>query len=78
MANSQVPKGDVVIRSIAGEEAQEATEHEHNLTLLQALKLYPTAVGWSIFFSLGIIMTAFDPQLLGTCTLSARATSYRR
>ena len=30
-----------------------------------AVKLYPTAIGWSLFFSLGVIMLAFDPQLLG-------------
>ena len=48
-----------------GAEAKAAIEHEHGLTFLQAMKLYPTAAGWSIFFSLGIIMTAFDPQLLG-------------
>jgi hypothetical protein len=39
---------------------------EHSLSFIQALKLYPTAVGWSMFFSLGVIMTAFDPQLLGS------------
>jgi SP family general alpha glucoside:H+ symporter-like MFS transporter len=48
-----------------GAEAKAAIEHEHGLTFLQAMRLYPTAAGWSIFFSLGIIMTAFDPQLLG-------------
>jgi SP family general alpha glucoside:H+ symporter-like MFS transporter len=41
-------------------------EDEHSQSFMQALKLYPTAVGWSMFFSLGIIMTAFDPQLLGS------------
>ncbi|RMZ15625.1 hypothetical protein D0860_01550 [Hortaea werneckii] len=50
---------------LAGPEAQEATENEHNLSFIEAIKLYPKAVGWSIFFSLGVIMTAFDPQLLG-------------
>ncbi|KAG9237370.1 MFS sugar transporter-like protein [Amylocarpus encephaloides] len=39
---------------------------EHQLTFTQALKLYPAAIGWSAFFSLGIIMAAFDPQLLGS------------
>ncbi|KXS94500.1 hypothetical protein AC578_4506 [Pseudocercospora eumusae] len=58
-------KGGIVIGAIAGEEARQAIEDEHNLTFFEALKLYPTAVFWSIFFSLGIIMTAFDPQLLG-------------
>ena len=38
---------------VAGTEAQEATENEHNLSFTEAVKLYPKAVGWSIFFSLG-------------------------
>ncbi|KAM0709214.1 hypothetical protein Q7P35_003251 [Cladosporium inversicolor] len=57
--------GNVTIGAIAGEEARQATEREHSLSLLEAVKLYPTAVGWSIYFSLGVIMASFDPQLLG-------------
>ena len=63
--DGDVLKGDIVVGAIAGEEARQATAHEHSLTFIEAIKLYPTAVGWSVFFSLGIIMTAFDPQLLG-------------
>ena len=47
-----------------GEESRQATEFEHSMTF-EALKLYPTSAAWSVFSSLGIIMTAFDPQLLG-------------
>ena len=47
-------------------ESRQATETEHNMTFLESLKMYPTAAAWSVFFSLGILMTAFDPQLLGT------------
>lgn len=62
---SDMMKGNVaVIGNIAGEEARRAVELEGQLTFFEALKLYPTAAGWSIFFSLGIIMTAFDPQLI--------------
>ncbi|KAK0717292.1 putative maltose permease [Lasiosphaeria miniovina] len=43
----------------------EAVRFEHNLTFFQACKLYPAAIGWSVFVSLGVIMLAFDPQLLG-------------
>lgn len=43
----------------------EAIQQEHELTFLEAVKLYPTAVGWSAFVSIGVIMLAFDPQLLG-------------
>lgn len=46
--------------------AAEAALQEHTLTFWQAVKLYPTAVGWSLFVSLGVIMLAFDPQIVGS------------
>lgn len=45
--------------------AQVATEHEKALGFLQAIRLYPTAAAWSVYFSLGILMAAFDPQIVG-------------
>lgn len=42
-----------------------AIRAEHSLTFTQACRLYPAAIGWSAFVSLGVIMLAFDPQLLG-------------
>ena len=53
-------KSHITVGSIAGDDAKHATQHEHNLSFLQALRLYPKAVGWSIFFSLGIIMYVFE------------------
>jgi hypothetical protein len=61
--HDDILKGDVVIGTIAGEQARVAVEIEHRLSFLEAVKLYPTAIGWSVFFSLGVIMTAFDPQV---------------
>ncbi|KAF6825786.1 Maltose permease MAL31-like protein 8 [Colletotrichum plurivorum] len=43
----------------------EGIRNEHELTFSRALRLYPAAIGWSAFVSLGVIMLAFDPQLLG-------------
>lgn len=43
----------------------EAIEQEHALSFREAVKLYPTAVGWSVFVSIGVIMLAFDPQIVG-------------
>lgn len=43
----------------------EAIHLEHSLTFLQACRLYPSSIFWSAFVSLGVIMLAFDPQLLG-------------
>jgi len=37
-------------------EARLATQYEKELTFREALRLYPKAVGWSLFFCLGIIM----------------------
>ena|ERR1700712_3300432 len=58
-------KAEALATSVTNEKAQQATDAEHNMTPWQALKTYPTAAAWSVFFSLGTIMTAFDPQLLG-------------
>jgi MFS transporter, SP family, general alpha glucoside:H+ symporter len=43
----------------------DAIRYEHSLTFVQAVKLYPAAIAWSVFVSVGVIMLAFDPQLLG-------------
>ena len=44
----------------------EAVDQEHALGFREAIRLYPTAVGWSLFVSLGVIMLAFDPQIVGS------------
>lgn len=38
---------------------------ETELGFWAAVRLYPGAIFWSLYFSLGVIMLAFDPQLLG-------------
>lgn len=43
----------------------EAIRREHELTFRDAVRLYPAAIGWSAFVSIGVIMLAFDPQILG-------------
>ncbi|KAJ9614246.1 hypothetical protein H2200_002382 [Cladophialophora chaetospira] len=45
--------------------AKFATKHEKESTFLEAIRLHPSAVGWSMYFSLGILMASFDPQLVG-------------
>lgn len=37
-------------------EARIAADKEHSLSFLEAVQTYPTAVAWSLFFSLGVIM----------------------
>ncbi len=58
-------KGGIVVGTIAGDEARQATENEHNLSFRDAVRLYPASIGWSVFFSLGIIMTGIS--LFGPC-----------
>ncbi|EQL01353.1 maltose permease [Ophiocordyceps sinensis CO18] len=42
------------------------TDTEQQLGFLEAVRLYPRAIAWSAFFSLGVISTAFDQQLVGS------------
>ena len=46
------------------DEAQDATEAEHNLTIRDALKLYPKAVMFSVAFSTAVIMEGYDLALI--------------
>jgi hypothetical protein len=47
--------GEIATASITAE-ARKAFEDEHALSFRRAVSLYPGAVGWSLFFSLGIVM----------------------
>lgn len=44
--------------------ARAATEKEHKMTLLQGIKLYPKAIGWSIIISTCIAMEGYDVALI--------------
>ncbi|PYI06056.1 sugar transporter [Aspergillus sclerotiicarbonarius CBS 121057] len=47
------------------DDAREATEAEHQLGLLDALKLYPKAVGWSVLVSTACVMEGYDMAVIG-------------
>lgn len=44
------------LSSINAEEVREAIDLEHALSFRDAIALYPRAIGWSVYFSLGVIM----------------------
>jgi SP family general alpha glucoside:H+ symporter-like MFS transporter len=44
--------------------AKIATEKEHNMTLIQGIKLYPKAIAWSMLISTLIVMEGFDIALI--------------
>ncbi|KAG6368605.1 hypothetical protein INS49_002818 [Diaporthe citri] len=47
-------------------QAQHAASEEKTMSLRQALKLYPKAIGWSVLLSSTLIMEGYDLALLGS------------
>ena len=52
--------------AVPNKNAQHAAEDEKQMSLLQAIKLYPKAVGWSVVLSSALIMEGYDLALLGS------------
>jgi SP family general alpha glucoside:H+ symporter-like MFS transporter len=48
------------------EEAKQAAEDEHTLTVSQAIRCHPTAILWSILLSTSIIMEGYDIVLMSS------------
>lgn len=46
--DGDVLKGDIKVGAVSGHAAREATAREHQMTFLEAVKTYPTAIGWSM------------------------------
>jgi SP family general alpha glucoside:H+ symporter-like MFS transporter len=61
---------DKAERDVAHEElkpeygARNAEAQEKTMTLMQAIKLYPTAIGWSMVLSTALVMEGYDLLLL--------------
>ncbi|RCI15846.1 hypothetical protein L249_1707 [Ophiocordyceps polyrhachis-furcata BCC 54312] len=49
-----------------GATVEAAGSEEPRLGFFETVRLYPKAIGWSLFVSMGVIMAAFDPQLVGS------------
>jgi SP family general alpha glucoside:H+ symporter-like MFS transporter len=41
------------------QDARIATRNEHEMSLLEGIKLYPKAIGWSVLLSTAIIMEGY-------------------
>lgn len=63
-----VRKASVAVVNFAdlSAEAKDATTKEHEMGFMQAIKLYPKAVGWSILLSTAIVMEGYDVVLLSS------------
>jgi SP family general alpha glucoside:H+ symporter-like MFS transporter len=57
-ATTKDPKASDTVQelSINAEELREAIKLEHTITFKEAVSLYRKAIGWSFYFSLGVIM----------------------
>jgi SP family general alpha glucoside:H+ symporter-like MFS transporter len=60
-------KASVAVDNFAqlSSEARDATDKEHRMGFIRAIKLYPKAAGWSILLSTSIVMEGYDTLLLG-------------
>jgi SP family general alpha glucoside:H+ symporter-like MFS transporter len=66
--DSVIRKASVAVQNFAdlSSEAKGATQKEHAMSFMQAIKLYPKAVAWSILLSTAIVMEGYDVVLLGS------------
>jgi SP family general alpha glucoside:H+ symporter-like MFS transporter len=55
-----------------GDDAKTATNREHAMTLREALRKYPKAIGWSVLLSLAVAMEGYGKsdrrQQASVCT----------
>ncbi|KAM0433624.1 hypothetical protein ACHAQK_009242 [Fusarium lateritium] len=56
---------ETVSPEVLASEAKVAAEAEHHMTLWEAVKTYPKAIGWSVLLSTTLIMEGYDLALLG-------------
>jgi SP family general alpha glucoside:H+ symporter-like MFS transporter len=70
-ADTVVRNASVAVENFAGlsAEAKNATTKEHSMSFMQAIRLYPKAVGWSMLLSMAIVMEGYDVILLSSSTL---------
>ncbi|KAH6611562.1 hypothetical protein Trco_001582 [Trichoderma cornu-damae] len=59
------PKAAATQRKLLAD-AEDATAREHELGFLQAIKLYPRAVAWSVIISTALVMDGYDTKLIGS------------
>jgi MFS transporter, SP family, general alpha glucoside:H+ symporter len=63
--NRRLSSSNGIFQSLAND-TRAATEAEHKMTFLEAAKLYPKAMGWSILLSLTIVMEGYDTALINS------------
>ncbi|KAG8411800.1 hypothetical protein J3459_016297 [Metarhizium acridum] len=51
-------------RALGIDQTRDITEAEHELGFWQAVKMYPQATFWSMFFCIAVVMAGFDAQII--------------
>jgi MFS transporter, SP family, general alpha glucoside:H+ symporter len=66
--DDMIRKLSVAVPDIAtlNHDAKEATDREHNMTIRDAVKLYPKAIMFSVAFSTAVVMEGYDLSLVGS------------
>lgn len=59
-AEADLRKGDI----LAIDATRDITIAEHDLKFWDAVRQYPTAVAWALFFCIAVVMAGFDAQLV--------------
>lgn len=57
---------ETVNAKVLASEAKIAADSEHQMSLWEAVKTYPHAIGWSVLLSTTLIMEGYDLALLGS------------
>ena len=60
--NDELRHTETMKQTILG--AKAASDNEHKMTLMQGIRLYPKALGWSIIISTCIAMEGYDVSLV--------------
>lgn len=58
-------KSDIKDWNALAEGGRAATAAEHDLNVINAIKLYPKAVFWSVIISMAVVMESYDGSLIG-------------
>jgi SP family general alpha glucoside:H+ symporter-like MFS transporter len=63
MSNHPEPNGkyQVIIQ-----EAKEASDYEHEMSIFECIRRYPKAIGWSVLASTGLVMEGYDGVMIGS------------
>ncbi|KIM93247.1 hypothetical protein OIDMADRAFT_138157 [Oidiodendron maius Zn] len=61
----KIEETNVLKRDLVAD-AEDATAREHELTFIQAIKLWPKAVGWSMLISAALVMDGYDTKLISS------------